>query len=154
VRTLCARRENVMACRERAVNTLQQLLARCENVMDAVKTLWERRVDAVRTLCTRYNWQFWYFKPLSHQTAMPQRLYSVLKPCQRAVGSPRNTPKISNFTTFFLFFFSTYRTQFLKQNLVRHKRKERGLKWPIWTVEAIRHSILQLYKVTLHLQHV
>ena len=35
-------------------------------------------------------------KPLSHQTAMPRRLYSVLKPCQRAVGSPRNTPKISN----------------------------------------------------------
>jgi len=27
---------------------------------------------------------------------MPQRLYSVLKICQRAVGSPRNTPKISN----------------------------------------------------------
>ena len=38
VRTLCARRVS-------AVNTLQQLLARCENVMDAVKTLWERRVD-------------------------------------------------------------------------------------------------------------
>jgi len=35
-------------------------------------------------------------KPLSHQTAMRQRLYSVLKPCQRAVGSPLNTPKISN----------------------------------------------------------
>jgi len=35
-------------------------------------------------------------KPLSHQTALPQRLYSVLKPCQRAVGSPRNTPKTSN----------------------------------------------------------
>ena len=25
-------------------------------------------------------------KPLSHQTAVPQRLYSVLKTCQRAVG--------------------------------------------------------------------
>jgi len=35
-------------------------------------------------------------KPLSHQTALPQRLYNVLKPCQRALGSPRNTPiKIS-----------------------------------------------------------
>jgi len=55
VRTLCARRE-------RAVNTLQQLFAHCENVRDAVKTLWERRVDAVRTLCTRYNWQVWYFR--------------------------------------------------------------------------------------------
>ena len=43
VRTLCARRV-------RTVNTLQQLLARCENVMDAVKTLWKRRVDAVGTL--------------------------------------------------------------------------------------------------------
>jgi len=37
-------------------------------------------------------------KPLSHQTALPQRLYSVLKACQRAVGSPRNTPKISKFS--------------------------------------------------------
>jgi len=34
--------------------------------------------------------------PLSHQTSMPQRLYSVLKPCQLAVGSPLNTPLISN----------------------------------------------------------
>ena len=42
-KTLCARRV-------RAVNTLQQLFARCKNVMDAVKTLWERRVDAVVTL--------------------------------------------------------------------------------------------------------
>jgi len=29
---------------------------------------------------------------LSHQTAMLQRLYSVLKFSQRAVGSPQNTP--------------------------------------------------------------
>ena len=43
LRTLCARRK-------RAMNTLQQLLARCENVMDAVKTLWKRRVDVVGTL--------------------------------------------------------------------------------------------------------
>jgi len=42
-RTLCARRE-------RAVNTLQQLLARRISVMDAKRTLWERRVDAVGTL--------------------------------------------------------------------------------------------------------
>jgi len=33
------------------VNTLQQLLARCRNVMDAVKTLWERCVDAVGGRC-------------------------------------------------------------------------------------------------------
>jgi len=36
-------------------------------------------------------------KPLSHQTAMPQRLYSVLNPCQHAMDSPRNTPKIITF---------------------------------------------------------
>ena len=35
-------------------------------------------------------------KSLPHQTAMPQSLYSVPKPCQRAVESPRNTPKMSN----------------------------------------------------------
>ena len=46
VRKLCARRA-------RAVNTRQQLLARCENVMDAVKTLWELRVDTVGTLWGR-----------------------------------------------------------------------------------------------------
>jgi len=43
---VCAQLERCVC----AVNTLQQLLARCENVMDAVKTLWERRVDAVGTL--------------------------------------------------------------------------------------------------------
>ena len=41
-----------------------------------------------------------HLKPLSHQTALPQRLYSVLRPCQRAVGSPRDRRgihvKISN----------------------------------------------------------
>jgi len=44
VRRLCARRE-------RAVKTLQKLLACRRSVMDAITTLWERRVDAVRTLC-------------------------------------------------------------------------------------------------------
>jgi len=38
------------AHRVRAVNTLQQLLARRRSVMDTVKTLWERRVNAVGTL--------------------------------------------------------------------------------------------------------
>jgi len=46
VRTLCARRK-------RDVNTLQQLLAHRTRVMDAMKTLWERHVDAVGTLCGR-----------------------------------------------------------------------------------------------------
>jgi len=49
VRAACA----PCARRERAVNTLQQLLARCKNVMDAVKTLWERREDAIGTLWGR-----------------------------------------------------------------------------------------------------
>ena len=39
-------------------------------------------------------------KPLSHQTAMPQRLHSVLNPCQRAVGSPRNTLKNIKFVSY------------------------------------------------------
>jgi len=43
VRTLCARCVHT-------VNMLQQLLARCKNVMDAVKALWERHVDTVGTL--------------------------------------------------------------------------------------------------------
>jgi len=41
------------ARRMRAVNTLQQLLSRRRSVIDAVKTLWERRVDAVGTLWGR-----------------------------------------------------------------------------------------------------
>ena len=36
--------------RERAVNTLQQFLAHRRSVIDALKTIWERRVDAMRTL--------------------------------------------------------------------------------------------------------
>jgi len=35
-------------------------------------------------------------KPLSHQAAMPQRLYSVRKICQRAVMSLQNMPKIQS----------------------------------------------------------
>ena len=35
-------------------------------------------------------------KPLSHQTAMLQRMNSVQKICQRALGSPRNMHKTSN----------------------------------------------------------
>jgi len=39
-------------------------------------------------------------KLLSHQTAMLQRLYSVLKICQRAVGSPQNTPTNIKFASY------------------------------------------------------
>lgn len=38
--------------RERVMNTLKQLLAHCNSVMDALRTLWKRRV--VR-LCARGN---------------------------------------------------------------------------------------------------
>ena len=47
------------------------------------------------------RWQYsWLLKSLSHQTAMPQRSYSVLKPYQRAVGSPLNTPKNIKFASY------------------------------------------------------
>ena len=49
------------------------------------------------------------FKPLSHQTAMPQRLYSVQKPCQRAVGSPQNTPKNITFVSHSVYITSSQR---------------------------------------------
>jgi len=48
-------------------------------------------------------------KPLSHQTALPQRLYSVLKPCQRAVGSQRNTPKNIKFVSYSVYTTSSQR---------------------------------------------
>ena len=51
VRTLCARLENVV-CTPWAYRE-QQLLARRRSVMDDIKTLWERRVDAVGTLWGR-----------------------------------------------------------------------------------------------------
>jgi len=40
-----------------------------------------------------------YVKPLPHQTAMAQRLYSVLKTCQRAMGSSRNTHRNIKFAS-------------------------------------------------------
>jgi len=49
------------------------------------------------------------FKPLSHRTALPQRLYSVLKPYQRAVGSPRNTPKTIKFVSYSVYTTSSQR---------------------------------------------
>jgi len=48
-------------------------------------------------------------KPLPHQTAMPQRLYTVLKTCQRAVDSPRNTPKIIKFANYSVYTTSSQR---------------------------------------------
>jgi len=52
VKALCVMRK-LCARRECAVNTLQQLLARRRSVMDAIKMMWERRVDAVGTLRER-----------------------------------------------------------------------------------------------------
>ena len=51
-----------------------------------------------------------YVKPHSHKTAMPQRLYSVLKPCQRAVGSPQNTPKNIKFVSYSVYTASSQRS--------------------------------------------
>jgi len=48
--------------------------------MDAVKTLWERRVDAVRTLCARYYWQIC--------VANPQRADRVSERCTITVDPP------------------------------------------------------------------
>jgi len=48
-------------------------------------------------------------KPMSHQTVIPQRLYSVLKPCQHAVGSPRNTPKNIKFVSYSVYTTSSQR---------------------------------------------
>jgi len=50
-----------------------------------------------------------FLKPLSHQTALPQRLYSVLKPCQCAVGSPRNTRKNIKFVSYSVYTTSSQR---------------------------------------------
>jgi len=58
---------------------------------------------------SRINSDLQYLKPLSHQTALPQRLYSVLKPCQRAVGSPRNTPKNIKFVSYSVYTTSLQR---------------------------------------------
>ena len=49
------------------------------------------------------------YEPLSHQTALPQRFYSVLKPCQHAVGSPRNTPKNIKFASYSVYTTSLQR---------------------------------------------
>jgi len=47
-------------------------------------------------------------KPLSNQTAIPQRLYGVLT-CQRAVGSPRNTSKYIKFDSYSVYTTSSQR---------------------------------------------
>ena len=73
-----------------------QRLKKCRTPRCALCKRQKRCANAVETLCNRLERHAAAFKPLSHQTAMPQCLYSVLKPCQRAVGSSRNTPKISN----------------------------------------------------------
>jgi len=72
----------------RAVNTLQQLLARCKNDMHVVKTLWERRVDAVGTLSGRcvhaLTGQFVIFRRISRRSHPDM----VLERCTNAAASP------------------------------------------------------------------
>jgi len=65
-------------------------------------------IESVMIYVNNYIARDW-FKPLSHQTALPQRLYSVLKPCQRAVGSPRNTPKNIKFVGYSVYTMSSQR---------------------------------------------
>jgi len=60
------------------MNTLQQLRRR--SILGAIKTLWERCVDAVKTLCTRYNWQIIYILGVFHGNPTAQSaLTGVLK---------------------------------------------------------------------------
>ena len=52
--------------------------------MNAIKTLWERHVDAVRT-CTRYNWHISYFK--AYIAATQQRADKFLERRINSVAS-------------------------------------------------------------------
>jgi len=75
-------------------------------------------------------------KPLSHQTALPQRLYSVLKPCQRAKGTPRNTPKIIKFVS-----YSVYTTSSQRPHDVPTASLQRP--WRFHSAQAIAEACLQ-----------
>jgi len=63
---------------ERAVNTLQQLLARRRSVMDAIKTLLERSDDAVGT----------GVHDITDKYVILRRPHSALTGFQKAVASP------------------------------------------------------------------
>ena len=67
-----------------------------------------------------FKQQILNLKPLSHQTAMPQRLYSVLKTCQHAVGSPRNTPKIIKFASYSVYTTSSQRPYSVHTTFPQH----------------------------------
>jgi len=77
-----------------------------------------------------------YMKPLSHQTAMPQRLYSVLNSCQRAVGSPRNTPKNIKFVS-----YSVYTTSLQRPHDVPTASLQRP--WRFHSAQAVAAACLQ-----------
>jgi len=79
--------------------TLPKSDAVCDSTCDFSLTVQTRSTNTVPLQCTgkfllksllSLSYLNKYLKPLSHQTAITQRLYSVLKPCQHAVGSPRN----------------------------------------------------------------
>jgi len=73
-------------------------------------------VTAAKTIIIESSWSiishltFIQLKPLSHQTAMPQRLYSVLKTCQRTVGSQGNMSKIIKFASNSVYTMSSQRS--------------------------------------------
>jgi len=81
---MCARRENAVCAplvrRVHAVNTLLQMLARRRSVMGALKTLWERRVDAEGLLWGRCVKRCF--------AATPQRADRFLERCTNDVASP------------------------------------------------------------------
>jgi len=93
-------------------------------------------------------------KPLSHQTVMPQRLYSVLKPCQRAVESPRNTPTNIKFVSYSVYTMSSQRpysvhTTFPQQLLQRvhsaHTARSRHAHSILTAVIAFKSFYLVLF---------
>jgi len=50
--------------------------------------------------CIIWRYETSLVKPLSRKTAMPQRLYSVLKTCQHAVESPKICLKIASYSVY------------------------------------------------------
>jgi len=114
VKTLCNRLERHAAAfilnmlkTNSAAGRLHSMLdrARCEDAVGSSRASWAHRVhawrrhvnsvldsafgmhfDFVRTLCTRYNWQIWYFKAYFVATRQPADRFS--ERCTNTVASP------------------------------------------------------------------
>jgi len=107
-------------------------------VLSLCKDIIVNRVDRSFThlQCPPKVWRQPVTFPLSHQTALPQRLYSVLKPCQLAVGSPRNTPKNIIFAS-----YSVYTTSSQRPNSVHMTFPQRL--YSVHNVFPARKQLLQ-----------